>query len=107
MAWPQARHDLIIRGLAERQRKKQERERAEKELRELRSVKSKFYLDLEAETYLNNAADLLIKEYPNLSPQRKERVIEELTSMIGKNGMPDKPVKILLRELVNKALGEW
>jgi len=100
------RHDLIMRGLAERRRRMRERETNERELKELKAVKDEYYLDLEAEAFLKCAVDLLFKEYGRLPNDQKRRVVKELSLMLNENGPPEKPLKLLLREVVNKVRGE-
>ncbi|MBN2518555.1 MAG: hypothetical protein JXB14_06920 [Candidatus Altiarchaeota archaeon] len=94
--------DPVIRGLIERRREQLRKEHEERAIKDLEPIREGFWLDMESEAYLKDAARILFKDYKNLEIRKKRRVMEELSDMITQRGPPDQPVKILLRDIANK-----
>jgi len=94
--------DIVLKGIMERKKRKSEKEHQERSIKDLESIREDFWLDIESEAYLKDAARILFKDYKNLPADKKRRVIEELTGMVTRRGPPEKPVKVLLKDIVNK-----
>lgn len=97
-------HDIVLRGILERKRKQFERERQERELKNIEPVKDKYYFDLETEAYLRKVARKLFEEYGYLPNEKKQEVLEEITDEVTQRGPPEEPMKILLRDTVNRLI---
>jgi hypothetical protein len=97
-------HDIVLRGILERKRRQMEGEKKERELKNIEPIKDKYYFDLETETYLKKVAQKLFDDYEHLPNEKKQRVLEEITDEVTLRGPPETPIKILLRDTVNRLL---
>jgi len=109
---PKDTHDIVLQGIMRRKRKELEKmqkaeelKKAEEELKSLDVVHKDFYIDMETEAWLKAATEFLFKEFPQLDIGKKRMVVKMLTHEVTIKGPPSEPMKVVVRNTVNKLLG--
>jgi len=109
---PPDTHDLVLQGILRRKReewrKEQERlknMKAEQDLKDLDVVHKDYYIDMETEAWLKSATEFLFKEFPDLDIEIKREAVKQLTGQVSTFGPPKEPMKVVVRNIVNKLLG--
>lgn len=109
---PKDTHDIVLKGILRRKHdawaKKQEELKLKKDednLKELDVVHKDFYIDMETEAWLKTATKFLFDEFPDLDIETKRKVVKMLTDEVTIKGPPEEPMKVVVRDTVNKALG--
>jgi hypothetical protein len=108
---PKETHDIVLQGILKRKReellKRQEEEKlkkAEEDLKDLDVVHKDYYIDVESEAWLKSATQFLFEEFPNLDIGKKREVVKRLTDEVTTKGPPGEPMKVVVRDTVNKVL---
>ncbi len=109
---PKETHDVVLQGILKRKHeewlKRQEEEKlkkAEQDLKELDVVHKDYYIDMESEAWLKSATQFLFEEFPDLDIEKKRKAVRELTDEVTVKGPPDEPMKVVVRDVVNRVLG--
>jgi|GEM_PF-1740289 len=109
---PPDTHDIVLQGILRRKHeewlKEQERlklRKAEEDLKDLDVVHKDYYIDMESEAWLKSATEFLFKEFPDLDIGTKRRVVGELADEVTIKGPPKEPMKVVVRDTVNKVVG--
>ena len=109
---PTESHDIVLQGILRRKHeewlRRQEElklKKAEEDLKELDVVHKDFYIDMETEAWLKSATEFLFKEFPDMDIEKKREVVKELTDEVTVKGPPKEPMKVVVRDTVNRVLG--
>jgi len=105
-------HDIVLQGILKRKREQWQKEqeklklkKAEEDLKNLDVVHKDFYIDMESEAWLKSATQFLFKEFPDLGIETKREVVRRLTDEVTTKGPSKDPMKAVVRDAVNRAVG--
>ena len=109
---PTDTHDIVLQGILRRKKrewlKRQEElklEKDEQDLKELDVVHKDYYIDMESEAWLKTATEFLFEEFPDLDIEAKRESVRRLTDEVTTKGPPNEPMKVVVRDTVNKVIG--
>ncbi len=109
---PVQTHDIVLQGIMKRKREEWLKKQAElklkkdeEDLKNLDVVHKDYYIDMESEAWLKSATEFLFKEFSGLGIETKRKIVAQLADEVTIKGPPDGPMKAVVRNAVNRAVG--